>query len=299
MPCHLKLSAAQLTCSHYVESLARWCPHRHQTCGKPAFCARVALLAAAVPRPTVRSPVASVTSLPADRHPEVALAPLRVVASRSSYVAMRHHPVFANAFWHRPSLGFARATRCRSGRLAKVAAMCQTPPTSSPGASSTKAGPLIEAARRHRPDSELRRSLAKRSTREAPCSTCVFAHRQQTANALRCAPQRSRNARRPALAAPCRLLGHRLTLRPHLSRGGRLAFACFLPACPRSPASPLAVATSRPTSSTWPHAHARPATARAEPRSSPITSPQRHVRPPEQCSATSPLCSSSPATSPS
>ncbi len=79
-------------------------------------------------------------------------------------VALRHHPEFANAFLDTAtSLGFARATAMSQwSDIAKVAALCQARPDRLCRAQFDQGRTaLLEAAARHRPDSELRLSLAK------------------------------------------------------------------------------------------------------------------------------------------
>jgi integrase len=79
-------------------------------------------------------------------------------------VAMRHHPVFANAFLDTAaSLGFARSTAMSQwSDIAKAAAVCQTRPDRLTRDQFDQARSLlVAAAAAHRPDSELRLSLAK------------------------------------------------------------------------------------------------------------------------------------------
>ena len=79
-------------------------------------------------------------------------------------VALRHYPVFGNTFVETArSLGFARSTAMSQwSDVAKGAALFQARPDELTRAQFGEARSLLlEAASRHRPDSELRRSLAK------------------------------------------------------------------------------------------------------------------------------------------
>ncbi|MDQ2826318.1 MAG: tyrosine-type recombinase/integrase [Actinomycetota bacterium] len=79
-------------------------------------------------------------------------------------VALRHHPIFANAFLDTArSLGFARSTAMSQwSDIAKAAALCRARPDQLTRAQfDAGRSALVDAARRHRPDSELHLSLSK------------------------------------------------------------------------------------------------------------------------------------------
>ena len=252
MPRHLKLSAAQLDLvADYVESLgAVGVRTDTKTVWEArAFCARVGTAG-----DWAQLSLAEQCALPLRiRHFVTWLIVTQRVAASADYVvvarpfvgdvAMRHNPVFANAFLGTArSLGFARATAMSQwSDVAKVAAMCQTPPDQLSRAQFDQGrAALTEAARRHRPDSELRRSLAKtfHGAEATMFHLGVFGTPPaKLANALTLV-HRERRAEQWARAAPglaATLQGYLgqvgLTLRPATVSAAEAAlreFACFL-----------------------------------------------------------------------
>jgi integrase len=173
LPGHLRLTPPQMQLvEEYVESLRAVGVHTDTKAVWPAraFCARVG------------SPEAwAALSLEAQcalhlriRHFVTWLLVTQRVATTADYVvvgkpflgdvALRHHPEFANAFVDTAvSLGFKRSTAMTQwSDLAKLAALHRIRPDRLTRAQFDEGyAALIDAAQRHRPNSELRLTLAK------------------------------------------------------------------------------------------------------------------------------------------